>query len=407
VTGRTPSTVLILAHDVGLYGAQHSLLDLIRHFDPSRYRLLVAAPRPGPFTEALQRLGVHCFTGWVRCWIHPPRHIPIGGALLKPWRLLRLRWHPYWKTCVSLIGLPLRLAVLCLVVRRHGVRLVYTNTVTLLEGALLSRLCRIPHVWHLRESVSGNLDLDNPFPDHWIPGLILRCSDAVITNSAALRTQVFGEHPPPRLHVVHNGIDAARFAIDPAPLRFPQAPQGVRFVGICGAIQERKDVLTFVRAAERVHRHLPDCHFVIVGKLQGDYYRRVAQEITERGLTAFVHCIGYREDMPQVFAGIDILVSAAVSEPFGRTIIEAMAAGKPVVSTRSGGPEEIIRDGVDGYLVPVGDDAAMAARLEQLLGDDDLYARMRAAARQNVQQRFDLQDCVRQVEAVFDAALKR
>lgn len=404
VADRTPK-LLVLAHDSALYGAQHSLLELLLNLDKARFNVHVVVPCAGAFTVALKGIGIKCSTGLVRRWIYPPRSFSVSGMLLKPWRMVRLRWHPYLQSAWSLIMLPFRVLLLAALVKLTGIRMIYTNTATLLEGALVSALCRVPHIWHLREPIEGNVDLENPLPWKWISMLIQHNTAVVITNSHALRSQMFGTSPPSKVRVVHNGVDIARFQHAPPSQSMAGLSEDVRLVAICGAIQERKDVMTFIRAAERLMISHPEVHYLIIGKTLGPYYEGVAKEIANRGLEKLVHCIGYREDIPEIFARIDILVSAASQEPFGRTIIEAMAAGKPVVSTRSGGPEEIIEDGRSGYLVDVGDDAAMGARLAELLSDPKKMQSMGAQARLRVEGDFNLTNTVQRIEMIFDEVL--
>lgn len=398
--------MLIIAHDAALYGAQHSLLDIIRRLDRNKYDLLVVAPSSGAFTEALHGLKVPFLLGIAQRWIFHPRPMAFLAILKRPWRFIRLRKHPYTLTLLSFVSLPIRVLLLAMVVRIKGIRVIYTNTVAVLDGALVAWLCRIPHVWHLREPVAGNLDLAYPFSASWVPAFILRWSTRVIVNSQALGETIFGGSIPSKVQVIHNGVDLERYR-NPMPAGdLDRYPPNARLVGICGAIQERKDILTFVCAAARLQHSFPDVHYLIVGKEHGPYYKSVKQEIANSGLETCVHFLGYRSDIPEIFARIDILVSAAREEPFGRTIIEAMAAGKPVVSTRSGGPQEIIEDGISGFLVDVGDDVAMAARLSELLSNHDLLTAMGAAARQRATECFDLNKTVKCIENVFDNVLK-
>lgn len=404
ISGKTG--VLIIAHDAALYGAQHSLLDIIRHLDKTKYEPLVIVPSGGAFTEALRNLKVPFLLGLAQRWIFHPRPISFLVVLKRPWRFLRLRRHPYVLTLTSFITLPARVLLLAIIIRAKGIRIIYTNTVTVLDGALTAWLCRIPHVWHLREPVAGNLDLAYPFPVAWAPSFILRGSTSVIVNSRALGKAIFGEVTPSKVQVIHNGVDLECYRTAKPATYLACYPAAVKLVGICGAIQERKDILTFVRAAARLRHSFPDVHYLIVGKEHGPYYKLVQQEIADSGLDASVHFLGYRNDIPEIFARIDILVSAAKEEPFGRTIIEAMAAGKPVVSTRSGGPQEIIEDGVSGFLVDVGDDAAMANRLAELLSNPDQLAAMGAAARRRVAECFDLHRTVKCIENTFGKVLE-
>lgn len=395
--------VLIVAHDAQLYGAQTSLLDILRKIDRSRFDPFVLAPSVGPFTDALDKLEIRYITGAVSRWIFEPRLLAFRDFLHRPWRMLK---HPYILTCLSLSSIPLRLLLIFLIVRRQKIRLIYSNTATVLDGAIAARLCRIPHVWHLREPIAGNSDLVSPFPVNWLPGFVVRCSAAVIVNSNALAYQFFGGRLSSKVVVIHNGVEFDHFRSHPETLALPAELAHKSTVAICGAVQERKDVLTFVRAAAILKYTHPDIHYLIIGDGPVSYLHKVKQEIVKNSLENDVHFLGYRNDIPQLLASVSVLVSSAIYEPFGRTIIEAMAAGKPVVATRSGGPQEIIEDGSSGFLVDVGDAAAMASRIAKLLNDPEKMKTMGQAARLRVTRFFDLGQTVMRIERIFSDAIK-
>ncbi|MDP1527465.1 MAG: glycosyltransferase family 4 protein [Rhodocyclaceae bacterium] len=400
-----PKNILIVAHDEAMYGAQRSLLDILRHLDRKKFTPTVVIPARGAFTKALSACGITHFSGMVRRWVFPPRCFQLGIMILRPWRLIRLRWDPRFQTWLSLLTLPLRLPVLAVLVWAKGIRMIYSNTITVLDGALVARLCRIPHVWHIRESITGNKDLECRWPADQVSRFVLRHSDIVITNSHALKRSLFGNDADAAVRVIHNGIVCEEFSrATPAPALAELSGSGP-MIAICGALQERKDHMTFVRAAARLTKTWPNARFVIIGRAHGAYFDQVTEEVDRLGLRPQVHFLGFRDDIPELFAGIDILVSAAREEPFGRTIIEAMAAGKPVVATRSGGPEEIIDDGLNGYLVEIGDDTAMAKRLAELLADPTLMQSMGQQAKIKAMRDFDLTPVVNRIESIFEEVL--
>jgi glycosyltransferase involved in cell wall biosynthesis len=112
--------------------------------------------------------------------------------------------------------------------------------------------------------------------------------------------------------------------------------------------------------------------------------------------------LGFRSDAERVIAAADVIVCASQFESYGMVNVEAMASGKPVVSTRQGGPSETVADGETGYLVDAGDADGLARRVIELLRDPALRARMGAAGRARVERLFSAQT----MAAMFDAALK-
>lgn len=397
-----PVRVLVVAHDAMLYGAQHSLLDILGGMDRERYEPYVVVPSSGPFSDALESLGMSCFPGLAQRWIFFSKPMTLHAVLRRPWRRLN---HPYLLAFLSWLSLPVRVLLLAYIVRKLRISLVYTNTATVLDGALTAWLCRIPHVWHLRERLAGNHDLSSPLPVGWFAGFSLRWSAAVIANSYALARSLFGAELPDKVKVVHNGVNLSRFDSPPIEIDLPGVPVGARLTAVCGALQKGKDILTYIRSAARLRDRHPELHHLVIGQGHLGYRFLIEQEIDRHDLGGRVHLLGYRDDVPALLSRIDVMVSTSTHESFGRTLIEAMAAGKPVIATRSGGPEEIIVEGACGFLAEIGDDAAIADGIARLLDDKALYEAMSQAARERVLTEFDLRSSVRKIERIFDGVL--
>lgn len=383
-------------------GAQRSLLDILERMDRTKFEPVVVVPSSGPFAAVLKRQGIRYYLGIAQRWIFFAKPMTFGDVMRRPWRSLN---HPYVLGALSLLSLPIRVFMLCVLVKLKDVRLVYTNTATVIDGALVARLCGIPHVWHLREQIAGNPDLATPFPVDWVPGFFSRWSRKLIVNSRALARNIYEDHLPDNLAIVHNGIDISCYQNQLLPVDLPHIPTGGRVAAICGGVHERKDVMTFLRAAARLRDHYPLLHYFVIGAGQQEYMRKIKLAATQLGLSDHVHFLGYRNDVPALLNRIDVLVSTAIMESFGRTLIEAMVVGKPVIATRSGGPEEIIVEGETGYLVNVGDDEAVATRLSELLDDGDKRLAIGNAARCAVIERFDLRNVVLAIEDIISSAL--
>jgi glycosyltransferase involved in cell wall biosynthesis len=116
-----------------------------------------------------------------------------------------------------------------------------------------------------------------------------------------------------------------------------------------------------------------------------------------------VKLIGWLDDMPQFLLTLDLFVSAARSEPFGLAIVEAMAAGVPVVATASEGAREIIVDETSGRLIPIGDPASLARSIDELLNDKTERRRLAQNARDVAREQFSLQRMVERTEEVYES----
>ncbi|HKW12869.1 MAG TPA: glycosyltransferase, partial [Candidatus Krumholzibacteria bacterium] len=135
--------------------------------------------------------------------------------------------------------------------------------------------------------------------------------------------------------------------------------------------------------------------------LRNELEKRVA----ERGLSAAVHFAGARSNVRDYLAAMDVFVLSSVTEGLAMTLLEAMAAARPIVATCVGGNAEVVEDGVTGRLVPASDPAALAAALAALLAEPALAQRMGEAGHTRAIERFSLDAMVARYQAVYDAAL--
>lgn len=215
---------------------------------------------------------------------------------------------------------------------------------------------------------------------------VLCCSEA------AARAQAL-QRPRRPTTVIYPGVDLASIRPD---ARRPDEVRGRLglpldrpIIGMAARLQRWKGVHVFVEAARRVRVAHPEAFFVVVGgahALEADYPEALRRQASEAGLDGHLAFVGFQANVPEWFQAMDIVVHASTEpEPFGMVLIEAMAQGKPVVATGSGGPVEIVTEGEDGRLVPPGDAGALADVLVSLLETPEGRAAMGTAARQRAQ----------------------
>ena len=247
------------------------------------------------------------------------------------------------------------------------------------------------------------------FPMNRAHKLTLRRTNRVIAVSQAvadvLRAQsIFGED---KIVVIHNGIDVDRFARR-READLIKEDQNLR-VGMIGHLAPIKGQEDFIRAAAIVCRQRGDVEFVIAGEdksRRGEHRRSIERLIAELDLEPHVSLIGWVDDVAKLLPNFDLFVSPARSEPFGLSIVEAMAAGVPVIATASEGAREIIDDQQTGRLVPIGDGEALADAICGLLADSELLERLSAEAQCRVRERFSLERMLDATEEVYREVLQ-
>jgi glycosyltransferase involved in cell wall biosynthesis len=206
-----------------------------------------------------------------------------------------------------------------------------------------------------------------------------------------------------KITVVHNGIDTHRF--NGSVARSGELPI---VVGTVGHLAPIKGHDIFLRAAALISAHRPEVRFTVIGEdksPQMDYRRSLENLVAELGLSGIVTMPGWRDDMPAVLSSLTLFVSAARSEPFGLAIVEAMAAGLPVVAAASEGAMEIIEDGFSGKLVPTDDPEALAQAINDLLDNPLERLRLGHNAQLAARERYSLARMAIDTEQVYREVL--
>ncbi len=197
--------------------------------------------------------------------------------------------------------------------------------------------------------------------------------------------------------VMYPGVDTARFHPDLDRRRLRDElglALETPLVALVARFQAVKGHDVFQAMARQVAQAIPEAHFVVAGEntqTPADARLRdrlLAQAQTDPLLSERLHYLGFRPDVETVLAAADVVVCSSRFEGYGMVNIEAMACGRPVVSTNQGGPAETIREGETGFLVPPGDPAALAERVIRLLRDPASRQRMGRAGRARVDAQF-------------------
>ncbi|HEU5195291.1 MAG TPA: glycosyltransferase [Methylomirabilota bacterium] len=240
-------------------------------------------------------------------------------------------------------------------------------------------------------------------------GLVYRLAQRVITSGeAAARVVAAAGVPTERIVAVAPGIDTARFhpGVSGEGVRRELGLNAAPVVGLVANIRGSKGHNVFLEAARAVLAERQATRFLIVG--DGIGFAEVRGRISAMGLAGAVTMTGFRRDIPEVMAALDVLVLPSIrSEAASQVIPQALAVGTPVIATTVGGSDELVRDGETGRLVPPGDSTALAAAILACLADP---AAARAEARRGqalVRERHSLEVAMARTIAVYDELLDR
>ena len=243
---------------------------------------------------------------------------------------------------------------------------------------------------------------------------MLKRVDGVIAVSQAVADSLHA-FDPAKITVIHNGIDLSRFTRDGDARDWLQSlvKSDIRnsfIVGMVGHLAPIKGQEEFVKAAAIVSSRRTDMAFVIAGEDKsrtGENRRQLEQLIHNLGLEGRVHLLGWVDNVPRLLSALDLLISPSRSEPFGLSIVEAMACEVPIIATKSEGAREILEDGVTGKLLRSGNPEELADAIVSMLDDEEKRRRLVARALEVVRNRFALESMVSATEQVYESLLAR
>jgi glycosyltransferase involved in cell wall biosynthesis len=300
------------------------------------------------------------------------------------------------------LAIPAVVAELTRLFRRERFDIVQTNTMKAhFAGSLAARLSAIPVVMHMRDMVEGSGRAA-------LRVVASTCAREHVAISSALSDWYGIAHTT----VIPNPVDLSRYGslIDrPGARRQLGIPtDDVPLIGIVGRINRWKGHDRFLYAAARVNAKRP-IRCAIIGEARfrdADFVPELHQLARDLQLADRTTFVPWLDDPRVAYAALDVHCNASVREPFGRSIVEAAAAGVPTVAFDDGGATDIIRHGTDGYLVKAGDSAAFAAAIEALVADRHRRDDAGEAARVG-SSRFAAPEHARRVSEIFRRTISR
>jgi len=356
-------------------GSDRSLFDVATHLPRDRFTPIMILRGGDPLAAAYRGAGIEV------------TELPLTSPRGKAGRFLLRFWPSVFRVASA--------------IRRAEADLVHVNTLYNVVGGVAARLAGRPVVWHVREILPGSRAVAG----------ILRLQALLATRAVAISNAVAHTMtaPPDRLRVIPNGIDLSDYdpPPDPGPVRAELGLEaGAPVVTTIGRIEPWKGQHVLVEAIPAILRTHPGAHVLIVGAAavnKPEYEMGLKARCRDLAVAGRVIFAGPRSDIPAVLAASDLLVLPTVTpEPFGRTVVEAMAAGLPVVATAAGGPLDTVADGETGWLVPSGDPAPLAEKACELLGDRAQANAMGERGRRRAHALYSLDRLVGDMAALFE-----
>jgi len=352
-------SILFVSHISDLSGAPISLTLLAKNLNKGKYHPIIALPGKGSIIPKLNSSNVY--------------------------------YQIYKDTLIHKLFPSLKI---CRILKERQIDLIYLNTSASIWAAKMAKLLMVPVISHIREDLRGLKNLI-------IRSKIISCSNKIILISNWMKSFIRSS----KAVVVHNTVDIADFQhLDPDRIRLEFNIKD-RIIVFIGSLEERKGIKYLLKAFPLIKASVPDVKLLIVGKpLPGQKgYLNMLKGLAKDQNIIFA---GTRPDVYDIISAGDMLVVPSLSEAFGRTVIEAMACGKPVVASNVGGIPEIVEDGKTGILVPPKDEKALADAVIKLFTSKDLAGSMGAAGRIRAEQYFNIGSQVKEIEWILDEYTK-
>jgi len=371
------SNILYLHETSKFAGAEESLLNLAKFLDKGRFTPSFILPEEGLLKDKLEAIGVKVFV------VPMPKIRRVVGVIPAARRILSIA-------------------------RENNISLLHTNSIrTHFYGLHVARKLKLPIIWHQRNLLTREL-FD---PDRLFSSL----PDVIICNSCAVARRFLKKGTlPDKVRVVYNGVDTERFSPAISPDKFRREfgiGENELIVGIASRFDKRKGHEDFFKAAKEIIRVEKNVRFLVVGGAVFDNHEEREQYLRDRAKSLDfkdrVIFSGFRQDMPEVYAAIDIFVLPSLQEACARVLLEAMASGKPVIATSLGGNPEIVVDEVTGILVPAKDAWALAQAMLRLIREPDTARQMGEAGRKRSQECFTIAENLVKIEFIYGELLNK
>lgn len=363
--------VLFLQSSSEGYGSAKIIIQVLRLYQKEGFTPIILLTNSGPLQTILEKEGFSVYVQNLgilrRKYVSPSGLLNRISKSIKAYRFLTALHQQY------------------------QFELVYSNTLAVIVGAYWAKRRHIPHIWHIHEILPGPRPLVK-----MLASLLDQSTQRPIAVSNAV-----AEHWQPllkksKIEVIHNGLPYADFQVE-----YPNAKTGLGLsheqvvIGMIGRINPGKGQLFFLEMADRLSKKSPNTHFILVGDPFPGYepiLEEVRKEIKSKRLEARVTYLGFRDDIPKVMAALDVFVLPSIlPDSFPTVILEAMAAGKPVVATQSGGASEMVLEGETGFLIPISSVEMGVEALQKLIQDPDLRQKMGEAGRTRVLKEYGLE----------------
>ena len=367
--------ILYLHNESIMGGAEISLLNLVKRLNKELFVPHFACSKEGPFIDELKRLKIL------------PDFVQFPS----------IRWPNPVRICNTIRNL-------LDIIKKKQIDLIHSNQPrSNLFGAIAAKIKNVPIVWHERCLERGRFDSDN---------ILSFLPDKIICNSNAVRNRFTrGKEIDTKIRTIINGVDLSEFNPESngsAIRKEFNIGEDELIIGTVGRIDLEKGYEYFLESARIILQDVKGVRFLIVGGAFNNplHEKSLYETSVEKGVDKKTIFTGFRRDIPQLLASMDVVVLPSEIDACSRVLFESMAMQKPLVATNAGGTPEVVLDGITGFLVKPRDSSEMAKSIMKLLQNKSLSVQYGKAGRKRVEEMFTIERNIKETEGVYLELLK-
>lgn len=352
--------ILFVSHEAKLNGASLSLLGMIDKLIKDNKIYVLTCFREGQFIDELKNRGVRVIYAPYRRWfIYKPQS--------------RIKWILKKYTCLCLCSINYLSAIrLKKIINKERIDIIHSNTSVVNIGAILSKMCNIDHIWHIREFGEEDFNIHRIYREKTIYNYFNN-SKYIIAVSEAIKNKYKEKMNSGKIKVIYNGVSSKNKQVK----IFKHYKDDLDLI-VTGALAAGKGQIDAILAINELrNRGYKNINLSIAGSGDSDTLK---MKINELKLNNNIKMLGQVKDLIDIRKKMDIELVCSKSEAFGRVTIEGMMSMLPIIGANTGGTTELIRDNYNGLLYSQGNYKSLADKIEYFINNRNEIERMGKSA---------------------------
>jgi glycosyltransferase involved in cell wall biosynthesis len=369
------ANILFVMHGSGTGGVEKSLKTLCKFIDKQKFNVIVALPSDGPLKNYLDNSGIRTIVTPIDSWT--PIQFHFGER----------HYYQFLST------LKERIALLANIIKDNHISIIHSSTLSVADGALAARITGKPHIWHIHGKSVGTTDAYGSYlPIETLYGIVNSLSAKIVAVSQDVKQFLSQYISQDGIEVIHNGIDLHEFdmlSTQQSGIKNEFQLDGKKMVVLVGRIASVKGIENYIESAKMVLDKRNNIVFLAVGSNDDkELSNRLKHRVKSLHLTDSIIFTGKRSDISEILHEADIFVCSSITEGLPYSCLEAMSASKPIVTTKCGGPQEMVINGETGFHVSVSRPEEIAQSVISLIDNPTIMKQMGKRSRECAEHKF-------------------